>query len=130
VHCVLTGVALGLLSSLGLGFFGSIWMDFTFVLVAVLVGGVALWHGLKKHGSAIPAWFYVGGLASVMFAHFEDFSHGWPVHAEHQHGLVTSVMSVVGGLCFVMFHVLNLRLQHTHACSCSVEKGTPSDHLA
>lgn len=118
VHCVLTGVALGLLSSLGLGFFGHLWVDIAFVLVAVVVGGVALWHGTRRHGSAIPALFYVAGLLCVALAHFEDFSHGLPVHAEHRHGIVTTVMSVIGGLCFVMFHILNLRLQHHRSCTC------------
>ncbi len=114
MHCILSGVALGLLSSLGLGFFGNLWVDVAFVGIAVIVGAVALWHGVKKHGSPIPALFYVGGLVSILFAHFEDFSHGFPVHAEHQHGQVTTILSVIGGLCFVFFHVLNLRLQHSH----------------
>ncbi len=118
VHCVLTGVALGLLSSLGLGVFGNLWVDVAFVGIAVGVGALALWHGVKKHGSYIPALFYVGGLVCVIVAHFEDFSHGWPVHAEHHHGAITTLMSVLGGSCFVLFHVLNLRLQHTHSCQC------------
>lgn len=120
VHCVLTGVALGLLSSLGFGFFGSFWVDVVFVLTAVIVGGVALRHGIGRHGSYVPAMFYVLGLIAVLVAHFEDFSHGWPVHRQHHHGTVPTVLSVIGGSCFVLFHVLNLRLQHRHdGCSCA-----------
>lgn len=119
VHCVLTGVALGLLSSLGLGFFGNIWVDVIFVVIAIVVGAVAMWHGIRRHGSYVPALFYLGGLVSVMLAHFEDFSHGIPVHAEHHHGLATGILSAVGGLCFVTFHVCNLRLKHLHSyCDC------------
>ncbi len=124
VHCVLTGVALGLLSSLGLGFFGSLWVDFAFVGVAIVVGAIALWHGIRKHGSYLPALFYVAGLLAIVVAHFEDFSHSAPVHAVHRHGSVTTVLSIVGGLCFVTFHILNLRLQHVHddTCACSNAK--------
>lgn len=120
VHCVLTGVALGLLSSLGFGFFGSFWVDAIFVLTAVVVGAVALRHGIKRHGSYVPALFYILGLVAVVIAHFEDFSHGWPVHEHHHHGVLPTVMSVIGGLSFVMFHVLNLRLRHRCTC-CSHE---------
>ena len=116
VHCVLTGVALGLMSSLGLGFFGSLWVDAVFVLTAVVVGAVALRHGIKRHGSFVPALFYILGLVAIVIAHFEDFSHGWPVHEHHHHGIMPTVMSVIGGLSFVMFHVLNLRL--AHRCTC------------
>lgn len=126
VHCVLTGVALGLLSSLGLGFFGNIWVDVFFVLTAVVVGAVAMRHGIKRHGSFVPASFYVLGLVSVLVAHFEDFSHGWPVHQQHHHGVVPTILSVVGGSCFVLFHVLNLRLQHQHDCNCG--SGCAHDH--
>jgi hypothetical protein len=126
VHCVLTGVALGLLSSLGLGFFGNIWVDVFFVLTAVVVGAIAMRHGIKKHGSFVPASFYVLGLVSVLVAHFEDFSHGWPVHQQHHHGVVPTILSVVGGTCFVLFHVLNLRLQHQHDCNCGT--GCAHDH--
>lgn len=118
VHCILTGVALGLLSSLGLGFFGSLWVDIVFVLTAVIVGAVALRHGIKRHGSFVPALFYVLGLIAIVVAHFEDFSHGWPVHQDHHHGSVPTVLSIIGGSCFVLFHVLNLRLQHR--CNCRV----------
>lgn len=123
VHCLLTGVALGLLSSLGFGFFGNVWVDVGFVAVAVLVGGVALWHGVKKHGSYIPALFYVAGLVLIFAAHFEDFSHGLPVHAAHRHHPLATVLSVAGGLCFVLFHVFNLRMQHSSNCTCPIHGG-------
>lgn len=109
VHCVLTGVALGLLSSLGFGFFANPALDYAFIGLAVLVGAIALWHGVKRHGSYVPALFYVAGLGFVLAAHFEDLLHGSGV--EHRHGLVLSLLSAAGGLCFVLFHVLNLRLR-------------------
>lgn len=125
VHCILTGVALGLLSSLGFGFFGSIWVDLGFVLIAVIVGAVALRHGIVRHGSYRPALFYVAGLLAILLAHFEDFSHGMPIHVEHRHNTLTVALSVLGGACFVMFHVMNLRLGNR--CQCG-HSGRPSEN--
>jgi hypothetical protein len=68
----------------------------------------------------LPALFYIAGLAAILFAHFEDFSHGLPVHSEHRHSGLTTALSVAGGLCFVMFHVLNLRMQHSSDCTCPI----------
>lgn len=123
VHCLLTGVALGLLSTVGLGFFGSLYTDLAFILTAVSVGAVALWHGVKKHHSYVPAAFYLTGIVLVVASHLSFFL-GEGGHAEtqpHSHGPLITVLAVAGGLCFVLFHVMNLRMQHTHErgeCSC------------
>ena len=111
-----------MLSSIGFGFFGSIWVDIGFVGIAILVGGWALYHGVKRHGSYIPASFYVAGLVALLVAHFDDFTR-MPTKAEHVHGPLTTILSVVGGLCFVMFHLMNMRMQHRllhleGTCSC------------
>lgn len=120
VHCLLTGVALGLMSALGFGFFGSPIVDGIFIVVAVSVGGIALWHGVKRHHSYIPATFYIAGLLCLMGAHGEHLFTG-ETHGAHAHTPLTTALSVLGGLCFVLFHVMNLRMQHKHErgeCSC------------
>lgn len=123
VHCVLTGIALGLLSSLGFGFFANPLIDFLFIGIAVSVGLVAMIHGVRRHKSWGPATVYVAGLLSVVFAHFHGPHPGHEAHNPfvHQHGHdnVSTILSVVGGLCFVGFHIWNLRLQHRHDASCA-----------
>lgn len=110
VHCLLTGVALGLLSAAGFGFLDSPLTDGLFLGVAALVGGIALWHGKKVHGSIVPAIVFGAGLAAVLVGHFA-FSH--------DHGgksPIGTVLSVVGALGIVAFHWINWRLQRSRKC--------------
>jgi hypothetical protein len=117
VHCLLTGVALGLLSVAGLGFMGSVWADATFLGVAVAVAVVAIVHGVRKHHSYRPALIFTAGLVSVVLGHFVfRHPHGTPSGFDSDQALST-FFSVLGGVCFVAFHVVNLRLQHKCGCT-------------
>jgi hypothetical protein len=114
VHCLLTGVALGLLSVLGLGFLGSLAAEYAFLAVAITIGAFAVWHGHKKHHSIVPALFFVVGLSCWLISHFV-FGHG------HEAGGHTNpfgtTFAVLGGLFIVSFHVINQRLAHRCGCS-------------
>ena len=112
VHCLLTGVALGLLSVMGLGFLGSATAEYAFLSVTFTVGVAAVWHGARKHHSVIPALFFVVGLTCWLTSHFA-FGHG---HAGHETPGGTA-FAVLGGLCLVAFHVLNQRMSHRCGCS-------------
>ena len=117
VHCLLTGVALGLLSYAGLGFMGSVTADVIFLAVAVSIAAIAIVHGIRKHHSYKPAMVFVLGLFCVVMGHFvlrHDHSVGQT--DVHTADIFSTVFSVCGGLCFVIFHVLNLRLQHQCGC--------------
>ena len=116
VHCLLTGVALGLLSFAGLGFLGSVWADIAFLSIAVLVATVAIVHGIRKHHSYKPAMLFVAGLVSVVLGHFV-FRHAEAGESATGTQAISTFFSVLGGLCFVGFHVLNLRLQHKCGCT-------------
>jgi hypothetical protein len=112
VHCLVTGVALGLLSAIGFGFLGGLLADSIFLLVAIAVAALAIHHGRRRHGSILPALIFVAGLASLILGHFVfGHDHGNPTPA-------ATAFSVLGGLCFVLFHVVNLRLPRTRACGC------------
>lgn len=119
VHCLLTGIALGLLSVAGLGFFGSLWSDIAFMSVAVFIGSFAVIHGIRSHHSYVPASVFVAGLVFIVFGHFV-FRH------THEPGVEEPVFmhaasvtfSVLGGLSLVTFHVLNLRLRKQGGCGC------------
>jgi hypothetical protein len=103
VHCLVTGVALGLISAFGLGFLGSRLADVAFLGLAVLIGGFAIWHGRRRHGSSRPAAIFCLGLALVVVGHF-GFGHN------HGTGGAATLFSVAGGLAFVAFHILNIRM--------------------
>jgi hypothetical protein len=119
VHCLLTGVAFGLLSVMGLGFFGSLWTDIGFLAVAFVVGGLAVRHGIRQHHSYVPASIFVAGLVSVVIGHFV-FRHTHAAGAE-EHGaehILSTFFSVFGGLCLVGFHLANLKYTKAGGCGC------------
>lgn len=115
VHCLLTGVALGLLSVAGLGFVGSLATDAVFLVVALTVGTAAIVHGIRKHHSAVPALIFVGGLAMFLMGHFA-FGHSHVEGPWSWQRTMQVALSVAGGLCIVLFHVVNLRLQKSCGC--------------
>ena len=109
VHCLLSGVALGLLSVVGLGFIGSVTTDIVFMVVTLSVAGLAIFSGLRKHHSLLPAGIFAVGLLAIVLSHFILKSPG---DTRPESPLVTT-LSVLGGLCLVTFHVVNLRLGRT-----------------
>lgn len=113
IHCALTGLALGLLSVLGLEFLGSETSEFFFVGTTFLLGMWALFYGFRRHRSWVPASVFGAAIISVAAAHLVG----------HQSTLGT-VLSVVGGLGLVSFHVLNQRLRKVCSCEhCQAQKG-------
>ncbi|RYG16853.1 MerC domain-containing protein, partial [bacterium] len=106
VHCILTGLALGLLSVAGLSFLGSEPAEFGFIGVTVSVGLWALVHGIRRHHSWIPAAIFIGALGCIAGSHFAH--HGTPLG---------TFLSVTGGIGLVVFHVVNQRLRSGCACS-------------
>lgn len=120
VHCLLTGIALGLLSVAGLGFMGSIWADVAFLGVAVVVGSFAVRHGIRSHHSYGPAAIFALGLLMICLGHFVfRHSHEAGVREDGVSHTLSTVFSVLGGLSLVGFHWLNLRLQKSGGCGCS-----------
>jgi hypothetical protein len=117
VHCLLTGVALGLLSVAGLGFVGSLWADLAFIGFALLVGVTAIWHGYRKHHSLVPALVFCLSLGLIAMAFF----------AVGERTAWHTVFSVAGGLGLVSFHVLNLRFGHSCRGVCNCAGEAPAD---
>lgn len=111
VHCLITGVALGLLSVVGLGFLGSPQAEAGFFFTTLTIGTVALIHGRRRHHSMIPAIIFVTGLACLLISHFVFGHEG------HGNRLGPTILNVMGGLSLVLFHCTNQRMQHGCACS-------------
>jgi len=111
VHCIVSGLALGLLSVVGLDFIGSPVTEALFYLTAVGVGSWALMHGLRRHRSLWPGAIFLAGMACLFVSHFV-FGHG----RAGQPSVGGTILSVAGGLSLVSFHIVNQRL--TKRCSC------------
>lgn len=118
IHCLLTGVALGLLSVVGLGFMANPWVEYSFIGVAIVVGVTAIIHGWRHHGSILPAVIFVTGLAMIAMSHFV-FGHGHQnaIHKVHPSSIWATITAVAGGTCLVLFHVVNQWMRHK-SCGC------------
>ena len=106
VHCVITGVAFGLLSVGWLAFLHNPWLEGSFLGIALVVGILAAWHGHRKHGSLRPAGIFVLGLTLIVVGHF--------AFANHEESMLSALMSAGGGMCLVGFHILNQRMGSCH----------------
>jgi len=116
VHCVISGLALGLLSVVGLGFIGSPITEAAFYTTAIVVGSWALMHGMRKHRSFLPAIIFGTGMVCLFVSHFV-FGHGRAGHPS----IGGTILSVVGGLSLVSFHLVNQRLANKCHCSHCLE---------
>lgn len=121
VHCLLTGLALGLLSVVGLDFFGSETSEAIFVGTAFVLGLWAIVHGVRKHHSWIPGSFFVGGLTCIVVSHFVfHHAHSAGLSSATPSSIASTVFSVAGGCCLVTFHWLNQRFAHRCGCDCRI----------
>ena len=102
VHCFLTALALGLASFGWLGFMDNPILEGLFLGVAVTVGLAASIHGLRRHHSFRPALLLLLGLALILIAHFALARGG--------HTVLSGIVSALGGLSLVIFHLFNQRL--------------------
>ncbi len=107
VHCLLSGLALGLLSIAGLGFVGSTLTDAIFLVVTLSVASIAVITGYRRHGSLVPAGLFGSGVVSIFASHFV-LNHESTDLATR---VCTTTFAVLGGLCLVSFHLVNLKLQ-------------------
>lgn len=114
VHCLITGLALGLLSVAGFGILGSVVTDLVFLCVALGVGAIAIVHGVRKHHSVLPALVFLLGVGLIAFGHLGfRHVHGGQVESDR---ILSAVFSIGGAICLVLFHVLNQQLRHRCAC--------------
>ncbi len=116
VHCLLTGVALGLLSVVGLGFMANPWVEYSFIGVAIVVGVTAIVHGRRHHGSILPAVIFAAGIGLIAMSHFV-FGHAHKIHQSHPSSIWATITAVGGGTCLVLFHVMNQWMRH-RSCGC------------
>lgn len=96
VHCVTTAVVLGLLASAG-GIFSNPLIHETGLILAIVMGAVALGYGAVQHGFMMPAAVGSLGLGVMTGALTMD------------HGLEESVYTIVGVAILALGHDLNHR---------------------
>lgn len=99
VHCVLTAIFLGALTSLG-HFFAQPWIHEAGLAVAVVLAALAFYGGLRRHRTLAP--LIVGGAGLCAMA------GGLLV----PHGLGEAVLTVIGVTLVALGHYLNHRCDH------------------
>lgn len=104
VHCLLTIAVLGALSSLGHFFTAPIIHEIGLVL-AIIVGAVALGRGVRRHRLVLPAVIGLAGLGLMGFA----ITMG--------HGIGEGLVTISGVVLVALAHYLNMRAEC--ACTCS-----------
>lgn len=99
VHCLGTAVLLGLLASAG-GIFSNPLFHEVGLVLAILLGALALGHGALVHGSMMPA--AVGSLGLGMMSGALTLDHGWQ----------ESAYTLAGVAILALGHDLNRRAGH------------------
>ncbi|MCW2336309.1 hypothetical protein M2337_000542 [Sphingobium sp. B2D3A] len=74
VHCLTTAIAVGVLSSVA-GIFEAEIIHEAGLMIAMVLGALALGHGALKHGMALPV--AVGALGLGIMAGALSLPHGW-----------------------------------------------------
>ncbi len=143
IHCALVPLLLGVLPALGLGFLAGVELELTLLAVAGVVAAVAVVHALRRgHARGIVAGLVTGFALLVggvlvedqhrahMVPHTHeavlsaDDGHG---HAPGEHSLLSTLLSVAGGVLLGVSHVRNSR-GHRAACETSAAASAPCGH--
>ena len=95
-HCIGTAVLLGLLASAG-GIFENPLFHEVGLVLAIMLGAIALGHGAMKHGFMMPA--AIGSLGLGIMAGAMTLDHGWQ----------ESAYTLLGGVTLALGHDLNPR---------------------
>lgn len=96
VHCIVTAVILGLLASAG-GIFENPLFHEAGLVIAILLGAVALGHGALVHGFMMPA--AIGSLGLGVMAGALTMNHG----------MEESAYTIIGVAILALGHDLNHR---------------------
>lgn len=100
IHCASGALFAALLAVLGISLRVNPWLEWGFVAGAIVLGGSSLGRGIRQHQSARPAAFFVLGLLLLCAGRIAD------AHSE----VLGLTGIVLGALCIVTAHGLNLRL--------------------
>ncbi len=92
---------------MGLEWFGSVATDIAFLSITLSIASIAIFTGIRRHGSLIPAVLFAIGVSSIITSHF-ILPHS---HVSQGEGMLATLLSVGGGCCLVTFHFVNMRMQ-------------------
>lgn len=119
IHCVLTGAAMGFISSFGLEFIGSEWLEWVLFAAAIGAGVFAVRRGILRHGNWRLSGLFAVGMVVLIVRH-AVFGHPHPHVGEAPLAVPVAAtwLSVVGAAFLIAFHVINSVQSHRGCASC------------
>jgi hypothetical protein len=116
IHCAAVPVFFTSLPLVGLGFLANPWVEWTMILVALVIGISAIGGSfLRVHHRILPLLLLIAGFAAILLGHI--FTTGW----------LEAIIVPAGGITIAIAHFINykyagtcrdgdnfLHVKHTH----------------
>jgi hypothetical protein len=98
IHCAAVPVFFTSLPLLGLGFLANPWIEWTMILMAIVVGVSSIATSfLRSHHRALPLILLIAGFATIILGHI--FTKGW-----HE-----AIIVPTGGIMIAIAHFVNYK---------------------
>ena len=110
IHCALLPLFLSTLPLFGINILDNIYFEAGMMLIALLIGGLTLFHGYRKHHHRFtPLILFVTGMFFLIFKHFFSATVIWLI--------------IPSSLLILFAYYLNWRLcriaKHCHSSDCN-----------
>ena len=103
VHCALFPLFLLMLTFYGLNFVAGPLLEYSLIIISVLIGLFTFSHGYRNHHkSLVPMIVFLSGLIIIIVSHsiFHESSHSGSFSPEY-------IFSPIGAICIGIGHYLN-----------------------
>jgi hypothetical protein len=110
IHCALLPLFLSTLPLFGINILDNIYFEAGMMLIALLIGGLTLFHGYRKHHHRlIPLILFIIGMLFLIFKHFISDTVIWLI--------------IPSSMLILLAYYLNWRLcrmaKHCHSSDCN-----------
>ena len=80
IHCALLPLFASTLPLFGVNFFDNVYFEIGMILIALIIGGLTLLHGYRKHHHHLtPLFLFTAGMLLLIFKHFISETALWPI---------------------------------------------------
>ena len=110
IHCALLPLFISTLPLFGINILDNIYFEAGMILVALLIGGLTLLHGYRKHHHRLtPLILFIAGMFFLIFKHFFSATVVWLI--------------IPSSILILLAYYLNWRLcriaKHCHSSDCN-----------
>jgi Mn2+/Fe2+ NRAMP family transporter len=110
IHCALLPLFISTLPLFGINILDNIYFEVGMILIALLIGGLTLLHGYRKHHHRLtPLFLFIAGMILLAFKHFFSATLIWLI--------------IPSSILILLAYYLNWRLcrmaKHCHSSDCN-----------